>query len=273
MLLKIKPLRISARLTLLYASILISILFITSTFTVIGLYFSVYHQAGVEMRRTIAQTLKVIEFTDKLDESELPPKTSLQNEEYVKKRQAEDPCWEPPPRFAMALFQQGAIVPGVVIRITNDKGRLIFNNAEHYPSYEAVENAAVEDLPLWANEEMGVAIMDNFHFYFKDVNVTWRGREYTLHFMRMITAEKQFMDILTNGFFINEAGVLFGEGASINVGGLVASTGELKDINDTTKKLDIKQFADGADFVLEVQNDHKNRKILRSSTGLTLMRG
>ena len=41
--LKIKPLRISARLTLMYASILISILFITSTFTVIGLYVSVYH--------------------------------------------------------------------------------------------------------------------------------------------------------------------------------------------------------------------------------------
>ncbi|MCR5559270.1 MAG: HAMP domain-containing histidine kinase, partial [Schwartzia sp.] len=51
------------------------------------------------------------------------------------------------------------------------------------------------------------AIMDNFHFYFKDVNVTWRGREYTLHFMRMITAEKQFMNILTNGFFFTN---LFG---------------------------------------------------------------
>lgn len=54
-------------------------------------------------------------------------------------------------------------------------------------------------------------------------------------------------------FLINQSGILFAEGASINVSGLVASTGELKDINDTTKKLDIKQFADGADFVLEAK--------------------
>lgn len=57
-------------------------------------------------------------------------------------------------------------------------------------------------------------------------------------------------------FLINTSGILFGEGASINVSGLVASTGELKDINNTNKLFDVTKFADGKDFVLEVQNDH-----------------
>lgn len=57
-------------------------------------------------------------------------------------------------------------------------------------------------------------------------------------------------------FLLNTSGILFAEGASINVGGLVASTGELKDINNTNNLFDVTKFADGKDFVLEVQNDH-----------------
>lgn len=209
MLLKIKSLRISARLTLLYASILISILFVTSSLAAIGLYVSVYHQASVEMRRTIEHTLEVVERTNAMPETALPPKTSEMNEEYVIKRQAEDPEWDPPPRAVMSLFREGAIMPGVVLRITNEKGRLVFNNAEHFPHYRDIEEAEVAEAPFWANRELDVSIMDNFHFYFKNVPVTWRGREYTLHFSRMITAERQFMHVLANGFFfINFFGLL-----------------------------------------------------------------
>ena len=57
-------------------------------------------------------------------------------------------------------------------------------------------------------------------------------------------------------FLLNTSGILFAEGASINVNGLVASTGELKDINNTNNLFDVTKFADGKDFVLEVQNDH-----------------
>lgn len=45
-------------------------------------------------------------------------------------------------------------------------------------------------------------------------------------------------------FLINESGILFGEGASINVSGLVASTGELKDLT---------KFGKGQDFLLETK--------------------
>ena len=46
---RIKSLRISTRLMLINAAILISVLLLTSTLTVVGLYFSVYHQADIEM--------------------------------------------------------------------------------------------------------------------------------------------------------------------------------------------------------------------------------
>lgn len=45
-------------------------------------------------------------------------------------------------------------------------------------------------------------------------------------------------------FLINQSGILFAEGASINVSGLVASTGELKDLT---------KFGKGQDFLLETK--------------------
>lgn len=260
--LKIKPIRISLRLTLLYASILVTILFVTSTFTVIGLYFSVYHQAGVELQKTIDQTMRIVEETDKLPESELPPRTSEQNEEYMKKRKAEDPEWEPPPRFVMALFRQGAIVPGAVLRITNENGRVVFNNAEHYPSYLDVEESAVNDNPIWANKNLGVSIMDNFHFYFKEVPVHWRGRDYTLHFMRMITAERQFMNILANGFFLsNFFGILvalvagyFASRKTLNPIRMINQTAQDIEVNDLSRRVPVPEVDDELKQLVETIN-------------------
>jgi len=260
--LKIKPLRISLRLTLLYASILVTILFVTSTLTVIGLYFSVYRQAGVELRDTIKMTMDVVEQTDKVPEEELPPRTSEQNEEYIKKRQAQDPEWEPPPRFAMALFRRGAIIPGVVLRITNENGRVIFNNAEHYPSFTDVEGAVVKDNPVWANDELEVSIMDNFHFYFKEVPVHWRGRDYTLHFMRMITAERQFMNILANGFFLsNFFGILvalvagyFASRKTLNPIRTINQTAQDIEVNDLSRRVPVPEADDELKQLVETIN-------------------
>ena len=59
----IKQLRISVKLTLIYAALIAILLFATSSFTVIALYYTQYHQAEKEMNISIVTTLRQLEET------------------------------------------------------------------------------------------------------------------------------------------------------------------------------------------------------------------
>ena len=52
---RINRLRVSTKLMLVNAAILISILVLTSLLTVAGLYFSVYHQAEMDLQYSITE--------------------------------------------------------------------------------------------------------------------------------------------------------------------------------------------------------------------------
>ena len=70
---KLPPLRISARLMLANAAILVSMLLLTSLLTILGIYFSLYHQAELEIGRSIKETLLSMERSEKMRSDELPP--------------------------------------------------------------------------------------------------------------------------------------------------------------------------------------------------------
>ena len=97
---RLRNLRISTKLTLIYAAILCSILLFTSFMTVAGLYFVLYHQAGIEMEISTRQTLS---------------------------------CLDRGNTFDSEAFRDDVLMPGVILRVTDESGRIIFDTAAHFP--------------------------------------------------------------------------------------------------------------------------------------------
>ena len=69
---RIKSLRVSTKLMLVIATILVSILLFTSLLTITGLYFSVYHQAEVELDKSISEVRRSIARSETMRDDELP---------------------------------------------------------------------------------------------------------------------------------------------------------------------------------------------------------
>ncbi len=184
---------------LVNAAILVSILLLTSFLTIAGLYFSVYHQAEVELEHNIAAVRRSMARSEAMPDEELPEPMPPEAREWVLRQH---PNWVPPPPFLRLLYREGALTPGVVLRVKDGDGRKIFDSALHYPTVEEVASHIIPDPPFWANEDMQVARFDNFYMYYKPVTLTWRGATYQLHFIRMITAERDFLRALGNGLLL-----------------------------------------------------------------------
>lgn len=203
---KLPPLRISARLMLANAAILVSMLLLTSLLTILGIYFSLYHQAELEIGRSIKETLLSMERSEKMRSDELPPLPSLRQQ---RARRELDPDWVMPPQFALQLYRDGALTPGVVLRIEDGNGVRVFDSEPHYPSVNEVQQHIVETPPFWASKALQVVFLNKFHMYYQTLSVQWKGKPYQLHFLRMITAERDFLHLLRNGLLLtNTLGIL-----------------------------------------------------------------
>ena len=165
----LKKLRISTKITLLYGAILSVVLVLSSVVTGLGVYFSFYHQAEVEIELSMHHVLERMERWDFRD-----------------------------PEF----WRRSPLLPGVVLRITDITGQLIYQSEEHYPTLQEIESHEVQDPPFWANKEMRVSEFHNFAIYHARMTVSYENEIYQLHFLRTITAEKHFLATLQNFLFI-----------------------------------------------------------------------
>ena len=203
---RIENLRVSTKLMLVNAAILIIILVLTSLLTIAGLYFSVYHQAEVELEHSILEVRRSMERSEMMSDAELPEPLPPEAKEWALRQ---NPDWVPPPPFLRLLYREGVLTPGVVLRVLDADGRKIFDSAIHYPTIEKVSAHIIPDPPFWANKEMQVVRFGNFYMYYEPVTLTWRGDVYHLHFVRMITAERDFMRALGHGLLLtNLLGVI-----------------------------------------------------------------
>ena len=184
---------------LVNAAILVCVLLLTSLLTITGLYFSVYHQAEVELDRNVDEVRRSIVRSEAMSDDELPEPLPPEAMEWAIRQ---NPDWVPPPPFLRKLYRDGVITPGVVLRVMDSSGRKIFDSAIHYPTVEEVKAHIIPDPPFWANEEMQVSRLDNFYMYYEPLALTWRGDVYQFHFIRMITAEREFINALGNGLVL-----------------------------------------------------------------------
>ena len=80
--------------------------------TVAGLYFVLYHQAGIEMEISTRQTLS---------------------------------CLERGNTFDSEAFCDDVLMPGVILRVIDDSGRVLYDNAAHFPPLREVQRHATNE--------------------------------------------------------------------------------------------------------------------------------
>ena len=152
--------RISTKITALYALLLSLILVITMVSMGLGIYFSIYHQAEREIDLSVQQVLRKLE----------------NGAEFTQSFWADDP-----------------VLPGVVLRVTDITGRVVFENDSHFPPLEEVASHTREWSPFLSDKNLRVADIGNWSIYHEEIDVMHDGSIYTLHFLRTITAERQFL--------------------------------------------------------------------------------
>ncbi len=169
MLNRLRYAQISTKITCFYASVLLLVLLLTSGLTGLGVFFSFYHQAEVELEISMNHVLKVLEQGRAID---------------------------------MDFGRDDVVLPGVVLRIVDSRGKIIYENDTHYPPIKRIEENTVKNPPFWANKNMQVAQLRNATLYHARMDVEYRGQVYQMHFFKTITAEKHFLETLQKILFL-----------------------------------------------------------------------
>ena len=163
--------RISTKITLMYAAILFFVLILSTTILGMGAYIFFYRQAEVDLDRSIRHVMNNIESGNA----------------------AEAKFWF-----------EGPVIPGVIVRITDDAGRVVLDTDPHFPSNAAIEQGRVPT-PFWANPEMEVSEFRNGSVYHAQRTLEYGGATYRIHFFRTITTEKDFFYSLQRLLFYTVA--------------------------------------------------------------------
>ena len=163
--------RISTKITLLYAAILFFVLILSTAILGIGAYIYFYRQAEGDLDRSIQHVMSNIE-TGNATEAK--------------------------------FWFEGPVIPGVIVRITDSSGRIVLDTDTHFPSIERIEQGRVTT-PIWANPDMEVSEFQGGAVYHARRYVEYGGIPYQVHFFRTIMTEKDFFSSLQRLIFYTVA--------------------------------------------------------------------
>ena len=200
--------KISTKITGLYGAILLVVLLLTSAIMGLGIYFSFYHEAETEIHLAMQNVQKGLASSRSLQEF---------------------------------LVQGDIVPPGVVIRVTDLTGRVIYENDSHYPSLDTVEAHRVKDPPFWAAKDMEVVEFKRFMMYYTSMDVADHGQIYQIHFFRTITAEKNFlMELQRLLFLITIAGTLVALLAGYFLSNRILQP--IRNLTQTARKIEVERM-------------------------------
>lgn len=163
--------RISTKITLLYAAILFFVLILSTAILGIGAYIYFYRQAEVDLDRSIQHVMSNIESGNATEAK---------------------------------FWFEGPVIPGVIVRITDSSGRIVLDTDTHFPSIERIEQGRVTT-PIWANPDMEVSEFQGGAVYHARRYVEYGGIPYQVHFFRTIMTEKDFFSSLQRLIFYTVA--------------------------------------------------------------------
>lgn len=211
---------ISLKLAAVYSVMFCVILSITLSATVVGIHYVLYREAEVSI---------------------------LLSADYVVKKSGEMSM----PALIRSV-EKSSLIPGVVMRITDDRGNIIYDSMPKYLSISRVQEnmkRQSED-PDWGDHIRKTLLPPDLHFvnfknfwiFYTQRTVSAEGKTYTLHFMRTITAEKVFLEELSETiFYAGLAGVII----SIICGFFLSRRllRPLRRITATAKSIEIKDLS------------------------------
>ncbi|MBR0358597.1 MAG: HAMP domain-containing protein [Selenomonadaceae bacterium] len=224
--------RISVKLTLVYAVLMVVLLFATCAFTAVGIYYTQYHQVERELSFSIFDAVQQLKnrfgsVEEHVTET-LPVPPHFKPEEREKERQRQQEKREYMRHDSVkpdAFFGHGAgeavpngsdkvivsrndlrqnmadnmtfgVVPGVFLKITDAEGDVVYDTDVFSPSLQQLQEHVREQPPLWANPNFQVVEIGNFVIYYKEVPVAINGEHYSLHFFRTITTETRLLGFI-----------------------------------------------------------------------------
>ena len=210
----LRRVRISTKITAVYAVLLFAVLIATMGTFVYSTYYSLYHQAEVAMEISERQVAAKIEGGAEF---------------------SQDFWWDDP------------VVPGVVLRVTDITGRVVFENDAHFPSIEDVEAHTRAHKPFWADADMDVADIGNSIIYHATLDVLHDGSIYRLHFLRTITAEREFLQdmqrfllfLVLSGFLIALAAGAFMSQRVMQPIRAMTATARTIEARDMSRRIDV----------------------------------
>ena len=200
----VNKLKLSVKITLIYAALLIMVLAIVSVLTTAGIYMSFYHQAQLAMESSISHTMEKINRGDVLDSS----------------------FWAGDP-----------VTQGVVLRVTDVKGGTIIENDPQFPSIKDMISHVRKHPPFWANQNFTLIETHEAMIYYKRLTLERGGQIFYLNFFRTITLEKQFLRYLIGILFtVNIVGLIL----ALIVGYIVSNKilQPIRNVTNTAKSIE-----------------------------------
>ena len=164
---------ISTKITLICSAFFIALIAMTNLVMWLGISYALYHPAEATIEHSINNAKKILEESDKY-----------------------------PDELVFHSIHK-ILVSGVVLRVFDDKGNLLFDTDEiNYPSNEIFEQGIMTSPPILADENLKIAQMGNAIVYRADVSFYKSGRYLIFYFYRTITSQKNIFDRLRNFMLI-----------------------------------------------------------------------
>ena len=267
MLSRINSLRISVKLSLVYGIMMAVLLFATTAFTAIGLYYTQYHQVEGELsfsiRYVLGQLGRIYGPVEENVSSTLPlPAPPMQDaEEVVRQRnrlihdelngtggldELKSGNRHVRPETRTMNMRRGAreleMMPGVFMKITDSEGNVVYDSDGNSPALAMLKKHIEKIPPIWANPNFQVIESDNFIIYYKNVPVKIKGTDYELHFFKTITAENRLLALIQKLLL---AEILAGIFIALLLGYFVSRRllEPVREITDTAKSIQVSDLS------------------------------
>ncbi|MBR5914639.1 MAG: HAMP domain-containing histidine kinase [Selenomonadaceae bacterium] len=158
---------ISTKITLICSVFFIALIAMTNFVMWLSISYALYHPAEATIEHSIENARKILEESDKYPDA--------------------------------LIFHSihKILVSGVVLRVYDEKGNLLFDTDEiNYPTNEMFEKNIIQDPPILADETLKMAKINNAIIYRADISFYKSGQYLIFYFYRTITSQKNIFDDL-----------------------------------------------------------------------------